>query len=436
MRRIRNGMQTSLDLLSMALTRISAYIAASRRSDRSLEARVESARRASEIHKRRTGRSLKVTEQDVINEEMYEEEDDDLPLQYRRLTAHLQTGSADFNRRLAAYLTNHVAMRSALDQAISDSYAQQFPNAPNYSHNQYPLFPSPIVTQGLPMAPPGSVPQSAPPRPSAQPHQYRQTPYPMPGAPGYRSSQQKQHQPQSPSHKRSASTTSPFPTQATLQDYTNNPVEAPRSHSAIRRMSMPAAAASLPTTPLISGSKEAHIDSSKSSPSGKVTSPVKDTAQRKQHAMNPPVGQQSLDNGSKQSISPLTMTLPQDSQMLLGSTLNTDDAFASMLMSNNNSTGYFDTNSYNSTKDISYYPSLEGMNATLAPSAMNMSPSAQTTTNHANSHFSDFDSMNNMHFGDLKGAEFHANHSGINTPPGDTQWDSFINEQSWAENNT
>ena len=44
-----------------------AYIAASRRSDRSLEARVESARRASEIHKRRTGRSLRVTEQDVIN---------------------------------------------------------------------------------------------------------------------------------------------------------------------------------------------------------------------------------------------------------------------------------------------------------------------------------------------------------------------------------
>src|SRR3984957_20785659 len=91
-----------------------AYIAASRRSDRSLEARVESARRASEIHKRRTGRSLRVTEQYVINEEMYEEEDDDLPLQYRRLTAHLQTNSVDFNRRLEAYLTNQVAMRSAM----------------------------------------------------------------------------------------------------------------------------------------------------------------------------------------------------------------------------------------------------------------------------------------------------------------------------------
>ena len=68
---------------------VSAYIAASRRSDRSLEARIESARRASEIHKKRTGRALRVTEQDVINEEMYEEEDDDLPTQYQRLNAHV-----------------------------------------------------------------------------------------------------------------------------------------------------------------------------------------------------------------------------------------------------------------------------------------------------------------------------------------------------------
>ena len=107
-----------------------AYIAASRRSDRSLEARVESARRASEIHKRRTGRSLRVTEQDVVNEEMYEEEDDDLPLHYRRLTAHLgTTGSPDFNRRLAAYLTQNVAMRSALGQAINQSYSQTYTNS-------------------------------------------------------------------------------------------------------------------------------------------------------------------------------------------------------------------------------------------------------------------------------------------------------------------
>ncbi|KFY52603.1 hypothetical protein V496_08323 [Pseudogymnoascus sp. VKM F-4515 (FW-2607)] len=102
-----------------------AYIAASRRSDRSLEARVESARRASEIHKRRTGRSLRVSEEDVINEEMYEEEEDDLPHQYRCLTAHLHSQSTDFNHVFSDYLTNHIGMRSALEEALRDSYATQ-----------------------------------------------------------------------------------------------------------------------------------------------------------------------------------------------------------------------------------------------------------------------------------------------------------------------
>ncbi|KFY09260.1 hypothetical protein V492_05552 [Pseudogymnoascus sp. VKM F-4246] len=102
-----------------------AYIAASRRSDRSLEARVESARRASEIHKRRTGRSLRVSEEDVINEEMYEEEEDDLPHQYRCLTAHLHNHSTNFNHQLSDYLTRDVAMRSAVEGALRDSYATQ-----------------------------------------------------------------------------------------------------------------------------------------------------------------------------------------------------------------------------------------------------------------------------------------------------------------------
>ncbi|KAK3669658.1 hypothetical protein LTR78_010475 [Recurvomyces mirabilis] len=98
-----------------------AYIAASRRSDRTLEARVESARRASEIHKRRTGRSLRVTEQHVVNEEMYEEEDVDLPTRYRRLTAHLQTQSAEFNQRFQAYVVNGIAMRQAVGHATADT---------------------------------------------------------------------------------------------------------------------------------------------------------------------------------------------------------------------------------------------------------------------------------------------------------------------------
>ncbi|RKF74368.1 hypothetical protein GcM1_240150 [Golovinomyces cichoracearum] len=130
-----------------------AFIAASRRCDRTLEARVESARRASEIHKARTGRGLKITEKDVQNEEMYEEEDDDLPLQYRHLTAGFQTSSPEFNRRFAAYLTTHVAIRTALEQSIIQSYQQQehqqagLTSQPELPKQQYEIFPSPFLAQ-------------------------------------------------------------------------------------------------------------------------------------------------------------------------------------------------------------------------------------------------------------------------------------------------
>lgn len=45
---------------------------------------------------------------------MYEEEEDELPSQYKNLNAHLHTGSTDFDARLQAYLANAVAFRKAL----------------------------------------------------------------------------------------------------------------------------------------------------------------------------------------------------------------------------------------------------------------------------------------------------------------------------------
>ena len=60
---------------------------------------------------------------------MHEEKDDDLPVQYLRLPAHLQTGSAAFNRRPSAHLTDHV------DQDTSNSYVPQYPDAPQSVHN-------------------------------------------------------------------------------------------------------------------------------------------------------------------------------------------------------------------------------------------------------------------------------------------------------------
>lgn len=65
-----------------------AYIAASRRGDRSIEARVASAHEASKIHKERTGKSLKITQSIVEAEEMYEEEED-APRHFAYNLAHL-----------------------------------------------------------------------------------------------------------------------------------------------------------------------------------------------------------------------------------------------------------------------------------------------------------------------------------------------------------
>lgn len=154
-----------------------AYIAASRRSDRSLEARIESARRASEIHKKRTGRALRVTEQDVINEEMYEEEDD-LPSSYRRFAQHLQHNNLSLDCKFESYMIANLATR----QAMLNQYwsTRDNPNSPQ----NYPIMsqnaPMPVQAfRGQPMSPqyanpPYFAPQNVPPSTAVSPIQVKQ----------------------------------------------------------------------------------------------------------------------------------------------------------------------------------------------------------------------------------------------------------------------
>ncbi|KAK9422281.1 hypothetical protein SUNI508_04960 [Seiridium unicorne] len=125
-----------------------AYIAASRRADRSLEARVQSARMASEIHRRRTGRGLKVTEEIVIKEEMYEEEEDDLPRQFRHLTRHLQTNSPTMNHRVSAYITTQAAMASmARYNEVNRLFNESFPSAAAYQQQlNQSIYMAPLMT--------------------------------------------------------------------------------------------------------------------------------------------------------------------------------------------------------------------------------------------------------------------------------------------------
>jgi hypothetical protein len=111
-----------------------AYVAASRRADRSITARMQSARMASEIHKKRTGKPFRLTEDIVIQEEMYEEEDDDFPRSYRLLGPHMQTGSAEVDSGPETFLTNKIAMSQYVARGgerwemINKLFAARFPD--------------------------------------------------------------------------------------------------------------------------------------------------------------------------------------------------------------------------------------------------------------------------------------------------------------------
>lgn len=122
---------------------------------------MESARRASAIHEKRTGRALRITEADVINEEMYEEIND-MPREYRRLNAHLQTQSTDFDRRLLAYLSTQMATR----QAVSNCW-----------QNDQSLFDPSGVNSGTPQESPSHRPSGSP--ATGGMINYRQSPCPL-----------------------------------------------------------------------------------------------------------------------------------------------------------------------------------------------------------------------------------------------------------------
>lgn len=75
---------------------------------------------ASEIHKKRTGKGFRINEEIVLKEEMYEEEDEDLPRSFRLLGAHMNTSSASMNNRLGNFVNNKVAMTSLLAKTNDD----------------------------------------------------------------------------------------------------------------------------------------------------------------------------------------------------------------------------------------------------------------------------------------------------------------------------
>jgi hypothetical protein len=251
-----------------------------------------------------------VTEQDVVNEEMYEEEDDDLPMQYRRLTAHLQTGSSEFNRRLQDYLSTQVAMRTAYVD-----YTQNAQFANNHSNMQF------MGNQ-----------QMQSPQQSNGPPIYRQAPY----------LQRQEHN--MSMHQRGALS----------QDYNTSYVQ----QNSDRRASMP--------TIISPDNTRSSSETSQCRPSFAEGSfnPLQFNNIYSQYNM----GNNGFGNNN---YSQMSAQLPRESQVFLGNTLNSNDFPTSMLMANNDPSQMYDwpaaplPESTQIGKHQSY-PTTQGLNSTLA----------------------------------------------------------------------
>jgi hypothetical protein len=302
-----------------------AYIAASRRSDRSLEARIESARRASEIHKKRTGRALRVTEQDVINEEMYEEEDDDLPTQYQRLNAHINSSNIMFNKKLHDYIATQHGVRSMFMSQYQNPPFQQplgFGGNAGLSSMPPPQF-GPTMVPGFQQPTPYS--------PTSGPSQsFRQAPYQIPQRP-------------SP-HQRSMSIQ--LPNSATTFDPTalqmNGDVTTPQG-GGDRRLSLPPQAFGQNPNAGQEGASQAMF-----SPSSSVHSPLtpssgvplsRDPSRLQSEADTPAFAYSPTSFPMSSQVfsgNPLTLSLPPESQQLIGSALDPNDPHTAILMSGSN----------------------------------------------------------------------------------------------------
>ena len=157
-----------------------------------------------------------------------------MPSQYQRLSAHLLTGSLNFNRRLQDYIATQAAVRESFyaqyNQPPFNSFSQRFmPNAggpPTQTINHF---------MNQPMAPPqqgfSQVSSSFNQPPQSSNHQaYRAVPYSVPDRPPGRS------QP----HQRSASLSTPQEMQGYHQPaaFVNGAVNTSQSEEQ-RRMSLP-----------------------------------------------------------------------------------------------------------------------------------------------------------------------------------------------------
>ncbi|KAF1920294.1 hypothetical protein BDU57DRAFT_438753 [Ampelomyces quisqualis] len=346
--------------------------------DRSLEARIESARRASEIHKKRTGRALRVTEQDVINEEMYEEEDDDLPTQYQRLNAHLHTTSVMFNKKLHDYIaTQHGVRNMFMSQYQNPSfqpYGGQFsPNAANVPQTNNWLNPSMMPPQQFNPASPqqgaSKQSQSTSNTSGGQQQGFRSSPYQIP---------QRMN-----SHQRSLSIQLPQSTASFDPSPQSAPAGVTTPQESFRRMSLPPHA--LEQQSLAGSDAQSRPGLSRSttaqSPQQSVTPQTASPRTSSGHVT--PQLYQDLDSASSYpfstagypfssqvlSTNPLAMSMPPESQQFIGSALDPNDPSTALFMAGSDNLPQPFAPTYTYNPNLSGKSGRNTADETLAPGA-------------------------------------------------------------------
>lgn len=310
---IRYGCLTASYHACKLLTCCRAYIAASRRSDRSLEARMESAKRASEIHKKRTGRYYRITEETVINEQMYEEEDD---APRYRLAANLHLPNTLLQQRAQALMSIQMENRRLLGQAVNSTLQH---NAHQHNNNQ-----AQFVSPGMMSMPQGFQ------YPMTSPTMYNQSPQ----TPTFNQGPQTPmgYAPQSPYTTNDSMRQSFHQRSASIAEVPQYRPSAPnsRKNSQTRRMSMP-----LQNPPIISKSTREAVDSAVDSVGSSPKTPMGPLS-RNNSSYDP--SYQSMGN----ALGPLTTELPRETRHLLDSGLwtNMDSSTFDRMMQNPNDPMY------------------------------------------------------------------------------------------------
>jgi hypothetical protein len=296
---------------------------------------------------------------------MYEEEDDDLPTQYQRLNAHLQTSSWLFNRKLHDYIATQHGVRNMF-------LHQQFPgmqtyNAPMQPNNQAPFMNGSMLppqtfnpaTQGFAQAQPYGAQGYQPQQP--QPG-YRHAPYSIPQRP----------QP----HQRSVSISTPHAESISPNDAT---ATSPAT-DATRRMSLPPHALEQASQHVNDASSRPSLSRKSSSslspqqlsvPTSGPSTPVLKSEHTTPTSYQFPAMPFNTSSQVLQ-MNPLSFSLPPESQQFVGSALDPNDPrTASLMAGSENLPQFMGTYTYNpnlspkSAKNVGF--SGSGMTQTLAP---------------------------------------------------------------------